>query len=490
MSINPLSTQTSNFGNSVATDYNITGVTAQAGQVILAMYTVRTDQPQISSAPTWNGQTFSSWTSLSDTVKTVYIYRLLVTGGSATASVLCAPDSGSRAAAIVQVFGGSISATSTFYTAVSSFENGSTLPWVAPSNNISGISTNDLVIDVLFASNQDLNTDPLSGQVFNAGEGQESVNSVTAGITTHLGITSTSLKYGNSGTVNTKFSAQQRPIYTYVTLAIKGDSAGGVISNIGVAGVVTDGAASVAIASTNLGTVTSASLGRLSADSLSATSGNGTIHFPTLVDGAQFELFGKRIVTAGDGTNTAKYAVTFNPAAGWNYVTLYGTLNTTTTGVLNTFSPAAVAGDQIVFETSKGTVDGQGYPLSDYDGTQTMWHIQASTGTARSYSVVTVLSGAANATPSGVSLSLQAGTATAKGAANTSPSGVSLALQAGTPSSKGAAKATPAGVSFSLVVGTAIFSSIISSVSDSLPKFLKDAVKAFRKPFSKPFRKK
>ena len=391
MSINLLATQTSNFGNSVATDYNITNVTAEAGQVILAIYSVRTDQPQISAAPTWNGQTFTSWTSLSDTVKTVYIYRLLVTGGSATASVLCAPTAGSRAAAIIQVFGGSISATSTFYTAVSSFENGSTLPWVAPSNNISGISTNDLVIDVLFASNQDLNTDPLSGQVFNAGDGQESVNSITAGITTHLGITSTSLKYGNSGTVNTRFSAQQRPIYTYVTLAIKGDPTGGVISNIGAAGVVADGAASVAIASTNLGTITSASLGRLSANTLSAPSGNGTIHFPSMIDGAQFELFGARTVTASDGTKTAKYAVNFTPAAGWTAQNLYGTLNTTTSCVLNSFSPAAVEKDQIVFETAKGSFNGQGYPLTDFDGTQTVWHIQESTGIARSYLVVTSL---------------------------------------------------------------------------------------------------
>lgn len=229
----------------------------------------------------------------------------------------------------------------------------------------------------------------------------------------------------------------------------------------------------VAIASTNLGTVTSASLGRMSADSLSATSGNGTIHFPTLVDGAQFELFGKRIVTAGDGTNTAKYAVTFNTAAGWNYVTLYGTLNTTTTGVLNTFSPAAVAGDQIVFETSKGTVDGQGYPLSDYDGTQTMWHIQASTGTARSYSVVTGTPGL-SATLTGVSATANVGTLTA----TLGGAGLSTTLT---------------GVSATASVGsiTATVSEyVISTATDSLPKFLKAAVKAFRKPFSKSFRKK
>lgn len=158
--------------------------------------------------------------------------------------------------------------------------------------------------------------------------------------------------------------------------------------------------------------------------------------------------YGTKTVTVTGVGGTPTTTTSFQPPTGWNYVTLSGTLNTTTTGVINGFSPAAVVTDQIVFETANGSVDAQGNYTGDYDGTQTMWHIKASDGVARSYSVVT------GATPLSVTLT-----------------GVSATANVGT-------------------IVASITAYVPGTVSDSLPKFLKDAVKAFRKPFSKSFRKK
>lgn len=169
---------------------------------------------------------------------------------------------------------------------------------------------------------------------------------------------------------------------------------------------VRSGQTGIAYTTTGLSSVSGITVGPLSATSLSDTAGDGTHALPGLVDTVAHQLYGTKTVTVTGTGGTPTTTTSFLPPTGWNYVTLSGTLNTTTTGVINGFSPAAVVTDQIVFETIKGSVDAQGNYTGDYDGTQTVWHIQASTGIARSYLVVT--GAAADTTPDSFSFNTPA----------------------------------------------------------------------------------
>lgn len=48
-----------------------------------------------------------------------------------------------------------------------------------------------------------------------------------------------------------------------------------------------------------------------------------------------------------------------------------------------------MTGDWIYYDPIEGTADKYGYYTSDIDGVMTLWHVQLSTGIARSFDVVT-----------------------------------------------------------------------------------------------------
>lgn len=152
---------------------------------------------------------------------------------------------------------------------------------------------------------------------------------------------------------------------------------------------VRSGQTGIAYSTTGLSSVSGITVGSLAATSLSDTAGDGTHAIPGLVDGVAHQLYGTKTVTV-TGTGGAPTTTTeFLPPVGWDFEPLAGTLNTSETGVLHNFSPAAVVTDQIVFETANGAVDAQGNFIGTPGPPQTMWHIQASTGIARSYLVIT-----------------------------------------------------------------------------------------------------
>jgi hypothetical protein len=150
---------------------------------------------------------------------------------------------------------------------------------------------------------------------------------------------------------------------------------------------VRSGSTGNAYTTTGLTSVTAISIGTLAATSISDTTGDGTHSVPSLVDGVAHELYGTKTVTI-TGTGGAPTTTTnFQPATGNEFVTLSGTLNTSNTGGLYNFSPAAVVTDQIVFpDTANFNYDAQGN-ITGEAGTYNCWHIQASTKIARSYSV-------------------------------------------------------------------------------------------------------
>jgi hypothetical protein len=107
------------------------------------------------------------------------------------------------------------------------------------------------------------------------------------------------------------------------------------------------------------------------------------------VDGVAHALYGTKTVTITGTGGAPTTSTSFQPLSTQSFVTLSGTLNTTDTGVLYNFSPAAAVSDQIVWTTANGTVDAQGNYTGDFEGTQTMWHIDATDNVARSYDVIT-----------------------------------------------------------------------------------------------------
>lgn len=147
-------------------------------------------------------------------------------------------------------------------------------------------------------------------------------------------------------------------------------------------------------ATTGLTTATSASLNGVAMTSVAGSSSPWTFTCPPLTDEAVSPYpSGTFSITGAEGSPTlAGVAVTL--PTGLVAQVLAGALNTTNTGVLYNFSPAAAVTDQIFYPPVPTIgkyiiIDAQGNIDTDYDGTTEFWHWQASTGITRSYDVTT-----------------------------------------------------------------------------------------------------
>ena len=234
---------------------------------------------------------------------------------------------------------------------------------------------------------------------------------------------------------------------------------------------IRSGSTGNAYTTTGLSSVSSITIGTLAATAISDTSGDGTHSVPSLTDGVAHELYGIKTITINGTGGSPTTTALLNPLSTQNYVTLSGTLNTTNTGVLYNFSPAAVVGDQIVFLTANNTsVDAQGNLTTDLSGTQQMWHIQASTKIARSYDVTTGTAGL-TATVTGVSVTASVGTLTATlgpgPALNATVTGVAATTAVGTLSGTlGGATLTANVTGVSATTG---FGSLLATLVDYTP---------------------
>lgn len=144
---------------------------------------------------------------------------------------------------------------------------------------------------------------------------------------------------------------------------------------------------------TGLTTATSASLNGVAMTSVAGSSSPWTFTCPPLTDEAVSPYpSGTFSITGAEGSPTlAGVAVTLQ--TGLTAVTLSGSLNTTNTGVLYNFSPAAVVADEIFYppDPSGSTyiiVDAQGNIDTNHSGTVEFWHWEEATGITRSYDVI------------------------------------------------------------------------------------------------------
>lgn len=459
MAVLQISQTVSNFTNNETDTFTLSSVAAQVGDLIVYTIAYR-DTPGTNdvNTPTWNGESFTLYNYNTVPYHRVKTFTRFVTSAT-TANVVCTSTTTAFLAnASVRVYRGvSTIDTVQFQTEV---DSGGT--WAAPSLVVAtSMASGDMVESIVSKSGWDAGFGTPT-TTFSPG-GSSTLYSSTAHTDSAVGdLTISYLAATGTPTISWTASDGNQPVY-YHHLMVMRAAAGTSIDTY--PATVRSGDTGVAYTTTGLSTVSSITIGALAATSISDTSGDGTHSIPTLVDGVAHELYGTKTVTITGTGGSPTTTTSFQPLNTQSFVTLSGTLNTTNTGVLYNFSPAAVVGDQVVYTTATATVGAQGNLTTDFIGTQTMWHIDAATKTARSYSVVTGTGAGAN----GVSVSLQAGTPTASGSALTAVFGSSLSLLQGTPVARGSAVTTPLGRSVSLVVGTVSASGGAGSPGNATP---------------------
>jgi hypothetical protein len=143
------------------------------------------------------------------------------------------------------------------------------------------------------------------------------------------------------------------------------------------------------ITTSNLGTLTSMTVGGVNVLSLSAPSGDGTFAMPVRADGAVVSSYGASVaVGVGDGTDSAAGLVAVSPPTTEDYVTL--TSVNTSVGYLGNLLTLGV-GWQVGFSTpgtlgvTNNRIEEDGRIVTDYEDVQTIWVWNVSTKVINSH---------------------------------------------------------------------------------------------------------
>lgn len=453
MPITQSQSYSSNFGNDFTNTLNIASVAAVAGDAILASYTFRATDPQIAAAPTWNGQTLSLVHTSSDTSKTVYIYGV-VASASATATLTAAPTNWTYAAALVKVATGNIAPTSTFITPVVKFEDSTNTPWSSPSNSVTGVATGDILVDFLFASDQDSGGNDLTGQVFTPGAGQTNGLSINNSASHYVGNISSSIKSGATGTVSTSYSANLQPVYIYIATGIRAAVPAATINNMNSGAGVVSGSSGNTITVSGLGSLTGLTLKDAANNTLTissfASQGGGiyTFSVPAIAAGSVGIMLGNVTATATDGTLTTSGFGTTYSLTGFTGV-VAESLDSGAIG--SSWTPALAVGDMVAIDSTGSITTGMVY-TSSTSGTHPGWHYSNADKTWRSFNFVNSIA-AAIATVVGQAMSFVSGIASAVGSAVAIPAGNTYSFTSGAPAAKGGALIAVIGQVYSFLGG-------------------------------------
>lgn len=380
-----------NAASSDNTEALVNSGTLSVGSVLandLIAFCIRYRNPPsaVVSSVTINSQAFTQIGSLIDDGEalTGYFWIKVSAGTSATINWLLNDFSIVNTAAVVLR---PASTTAVYVDLSTQTYNSGT--YTDPSRSLSSNTTDQAIVSFLTSMGWDTGfgsvnpvytpSAPFTQRTFINNAGQRAVWDIRA-----------ATEIGNTGTVTATWTKDAgTPMYVHTILRFSSTPVVA-ISDINGNEVVRVGSSGNTYTSDGLGALTSLTIGSVAATSLVASVGSGTFSFPPFVDGNVYQLLGTKTATGNDGTLNGTISVSLQPPLNYSYVTLSGTLNNSTTGILNNFSPAAVVTDQIVYP-SLNTVDAQGNIETDVVGTQTFYHIQASTGIVRSYSVITGL---------------------------------------------------------------------------------------------------
>lgn len=125
---------------------------------------------------------------------------------------------------------------------------------------------------------------------------------------------------------------------------------------------------------------------------LSNFSGSGTtysVRIPNLVDEVVSPI-GQSLIYLNNGSATTTATINVLPPSGHAFVELTSGFQTGSNSLIYNWNPSASVGDIIVYPTLDNTsVDSSGILQTDHEGSQILWHIQKSTGIARSFTVIT-----------------------------------------------------------------------------------------------------
>lgn len=354
----------------------LSNVEASAGNVIvIGVSGLRNAICLNFETPVWDEEIFTVVSEvLSEPPLSVFILKCV---GSGTHSITAIADEYGSVAATAMVFNGSFGES--FFGAASS-ASWTTGDFQLPSVAVSGISASDFVCVFLEASEQDLFGNAFPDTIFSSNGDERIVAATTAKVGRLYACTKT-----GTGSVTASFTKSNAGEPAWRIAAFRLYESGGGTSPVidSYPAQIRSGQTGIAYTTSNISSVTSIAVGSLAATSISDTTGDGTHALPGLVDETVHELFGTKTVSFNAGAATVSRE--FLPPTGNDFVTLSGTINTGTGAVGADFSPAVVVDDQIV-KPVELDIDEQGNILGD-DGVYLLWHIQASTKIARSYTL-------------------------------------------------------------------------------------------------------
>ena len=376
----------SDFNNA----YTIPSVAASAGNMIIVACQGRDNGGIFDfDVPTWNGETFTLESEEVTTGVTGLQVFSLIAASSGTFSISANAGGYGGIAAIAMTFSGTFDASSVADLVTGYWSTGG---YIEADLDVSNVASGDVTVSILAAPKQNDGGIDVSTTYTSNGTTRVLAETIAPRVGDLYGSTHT-----GTGTVACTYtrSDSDTPVWRMAAFRITEVGGGGATINSYPA-TVRSGSTGNSYTTTGLTSVTAISIGTLAATSISDTGGDGTHSVPSLTDGVAHELYGTKTVTVTGTEGSPTTSTSLQPLVTQSFVTLSGTLNTTNTGGLYNFSPAAVVTDQIVFPSSGITYDAQGN-ITGEAGSYTCWHIQASTKIARSYTVT--LGGASDTTP-------------------------------------------------------------------------------------------
>ena len=197
-----------------------------------------------------------------------------------------------------------------------------------------------------------------------------------------------------AGATKVGFCARASAVANVITAATVTHASPTSVVNInGGTNTVQIGSSGNTSATTGLTTATNASIDGAAMTSVAGSSSPWTFTCPPLTDEAVSPYpSGTFSITGAEGSPTLA-GVDVTLPDGLVAIELAGTLNTTETGVLHDFSPAAVVTDEIFYPPNPSgstyiIVDAQGNIDTNHSGTVEFWHWEEATGITRSYDVI------------------------------------------------------------------------------------------------------
>lgn len=372
MAISFVSSAFDNNGASLNDSTTVASIAAVLGDKLLFLTYWRSKAETITTAPAWNGQTFTQVGSTIDTGEASLAVYELTAGASTTANVTAGYSGFVQHNSGVMVIRDSLVGTITLSAVQQQIFTSGT--FTNPSLTVASVPTGALLVDFLAA------------MAWDQGYGDVSATTWTPSATSRSGITNASYPAINRLSAATAAGAGSnivsswtpiggQPMYTHLAFYA---NAGLAYTLDTLTSPVSVGGTGYSGGTTNLGTITGLTFAGKSATVNTTGANTFTWTMPSFANGVTYPAMGSQTFIASDGTNTGSKASTVQTMSGYTMVTMSGIDR----GDYSIGKDLAINdGDQIHLPTAGGTLNPDG-TLTDYVfGSYTMWRRDVSTGT-------------------------------------------------------------------------------------------------------------